>query len=201
MNSIIKFNKHVLDFQSITIREFVDDLKLVLPEDIHSIIDQHLKKYTEQMKVPIKNTKNKIKKPSKNTAWKLFATHKSKDFPNLTQAEKWSACSPFWAELKKSGEYMYWQDLADKLNNEQSPEDGHEQSESEPEPEPEEPVKKPKATKKAEPAAKKDEPVSKKAEPATKKDEPATKKKPVSKKRSDDDTLAPEQYVQINMDE
>ena len=199
MNSIIKFNKHVLDFQSSTIREFVDDLKLALPEDIHSIIDQHLIKYTEQIKAPIKNTKNKIKKPSKNTAWKLFATHKSKDFPDLTQAEKWRACSPFWAELKKSGEYMYWQDLADKLNNEQSPEDGPEQSESEPEPE--EPVKKPKATKKAEPAAKKDEPVSKKAEPATKKDEPATKKKPVSKKRSDDDTLAPEQYVQINMDE
>ena len=185
MNSIIKFNKHVLDFQSITIREFVDDLKLVLPEDIHSIIDQHLNKYTEQIKVPIKNTKNKIKKPSKNTAWKLFATHKSKDFPDLTQAEKWSACSPFWAELKKSGEDMYWQDLADKLNNEQSPEDGPEQSESEPEPE--EPVKKPKATKKAEPAAKKDE--------------PAAKKKPASKKRSDDDTVAPEQYVQINMDE
>ena len=203
MNSIIKFNKHVLDFQSSTIREFVDDLKLALPEDIHSIIDQHLIKYTGKIKVSMKNTNNKIKnkKPSKNTAWKLFATHKSKDFPNLTQAEKWSACSPFWAELKKSGEYMYWQDLADKLNNEQSPEDGHEQSESEPEPEPEEPVKKPKATKKAEPAAKKDEPVSKKAEPATKKDEPAAKKKPVSKKRSDDDTLAPEQYVQINMDE
>lgn len=189
MNSILKFNKHVIDFQSSTIQEFVDDLYLFLPEDIHSIIDHRLNKYIEQIKVSIKNTniKTKNKKPSKHTAWKLFAAHKSKDFPDLTQAEKWSACSPFWKELKQSGEDKYWQDLADKLNDEQSPEDVPEKSAPEPE-KPEEPVKKPKA--------------------APKKVEPATKKKPASKKKQsvahtekDDETLAPEQYIQINMDD
>lgn len=199
MNSILKFNKHVIDFQSSTIQEFVDDLYLFLPEDIHSIIDHRLNKYIEQIKVSIKNTniKTKNKKPSKHTAWKLFAAHKSKDFPDLTQAEKWSACSPFWKELKQSGEDKYWQDLADKLNDEQSPEDVTEKSDTEKsdtEPEkPEESVKKPKAA-----------PKKPKATPKT---EPAPKKKPASKKKSvggteqDDDTLAPEQYIQINMDE
>lgn len=195
MNSIIKFNKHVLDFQSSIIHEFVSRLKLVVPDDIHSIIDEQLNKDTEHIKLSMKNinnnnkNKNKIKKPSRHTAWKLFAAHKSKDFPDVTQAEKWSLCSEPWKELKKSGEDQYWQDLADKLNNEQSPifpDDVQPEEPEEPE-KSEEPVKKPKATKKAEPAAKKTRVVG-------------TKKKQVVGTEQDDDTLAPEQYIQINMD-
>ena len=121
MNSIIKFNKHVIDFQSGIVQEFSDKLKLILPDEFHSIIDEQINKDNELFKVSMKNnnkTKNKSKKPSKHSAWKLFAAHKSKEFTDVTQAEKWSMCSPLWAELKKTGEDKYWQDMADNLNSE-----------------------------------------------------------------------------------
>jgi hypothetical protein len=219
MNSILKLNKHIIDFQSSIIKDFAENLKLILNDDVHSIIDEQVNINNEHIKSSMKDNnktknKNKIKKPSKHSAWKLFAAHKAKDFTELTQAEKWAACSPFWKELKENGEYMYWQDLADKLNNEHSDattddsnDDGGKsehlsEPESEPEPEPE-PMKKPQATKKkAEEVVKSDHAPEPEPEPEQQVKKPTvTKKKPKKQAGVDPEKeLVPDQYIQINMD-
>jgi len=181
MNSIIKFNKHIVDFQSGIVQEFSDKLKLILPEEFHSIIDEQINKDNELFKVSMKNknkTKNKSKKLSKHSAWKLFAAHKSKEFTDVTQAEKWSMCSPIWAEMKKNGEDKYWQDMADKLNSELSPAEDAVKSDSEAESDADKKTKgKTKAPKK-----------------------PPSKKKPVPDDNHQDEQPVVEEYIQMNVE-
>jgi hypothetical protein len=127
MNSINVFNKQVLDLHSNIIQEFIDKLKLNIPEDLHPLVDEQFKTDTEFIKLNIKNT-NKInkkiknkdapKKPTKANCWRLFCAEKSKDFPDASQSEKWALCTPYWAELKLNGGDKYWRDMADQLNSE-----------------------------------------------------------------------------------
>ena len=179
MNSIIKFNKHIIDFQSGIVQEFADKLKLILPDEFHSIIDEQINKDNELFKVSMKNnnkTKNKSKKPSKHSAWKLFAAHKSKEFTDVTQAEKWSMCSPLWAEMKKNGEDKYWQDMADKLNSELNTNEDAVKSNSDSDAD-----KKPKGKTKAP-------------------KKPASKKKPVTDDNDQDEQPVAEEYIQMNVE-
>jgi len=130
MNSTIKFNKQILDLHSKIIQEFIDKLKLNIPEDCHPLVDEQFKKETDIIKLNIKNinkinTKinNKIKnkdapkKPAKANCWRLFCAYKSKEFTNVSQNEKWTLCTPFWNELKLTGGDKYWRDLADEHNS------------------------------------------------------------------------------------
>jgi hypothetical protein len=186
MNSIIKFNKHVIDFQSGIVQEFADKLKLILPEEFHSAIDEQINKDNELFKVSMKNnnkTKNKSKKLSKHSAWKLFAAHKSKEFTDVTQAEKWSMCSPLWAELKKTGEDKYWQDMADKLNSELNTTEDAVKSDCD-------------AVK-----SDSDADADKKTKGKTKAPKkPASKKKPVPDDNHQDEQPVAEEYIQMNVE-
>jgi hypothetical protein len=170
MNSTTKFNKHLLELHTNIIQDFIEKLKLNVPEDFHPLVDEQFKKDTEIIKLNIKNTnkitnktnkKNTPKKPTKANCWRLFCAFKSKDFIDATQSEKWSLCTPFWAELKLNGGDKYWRDLADQLNSEMS-DSLSETSETSDATEVEEPIKaKPtpnKAKSKATPKAKKTAP-------------------------------------------
>lgn len=130
MNSINVFNKHFLELHSNFIQEFIDKLKVTLPEQFHTIMDEQLKTDKEQIKLNIKNINKKNKKinnqdtpkkPAKANCWRLFCAHKSKEFPDhVSQNEKWGLASEEWALLKLNGGDKYWKDLADKLNSEQA---------------------------------------------------------------------------------
>ena len=127
MNSINVFNKQLIELQATFIQEFIDKLKVNLPEDYHSIMDEQLKTDKEQIKDNIKNINKKIKKinnqdapkkPAKANCWRLFCTEKSKELTDVPQNEKWAMCSKLWEEVKTNGGDKYWKDLADQLNSE-----------------------------------------------------------------------------------
>ena len=124
MNSITKFNKPILDLYSNTIQELIDKLKVNIPEEYHSIMDEQFKQDFAVMKLYIKNT-NKIKnkhidapkKPTRKNGWQVFCAEKSKELTNVPQNEKWTILSKEWAELKSNGGDKYWRDLADTRNS------------------------------------------------------------------------------------
>ena len=124
MNSITKFNKPILDLYSNTIQELIDKLKVNIPEEYHSIMDEQFKQDIAVMKLYIKNT-NKIKnkhidapkKPIRLNGWHVFCAEKSKELTDVPQNEKWTILSKEWAELKSNGGDKYWRDLADMRNS------------------------------------------------------------------------------------
>ena len=170
MTSITKFNKPILDLYSNVIQEFIDKLKINIPDDYHALMDEQFKKDIEVIKLNIKNT-NKInnknnkdkdapKKPARANCWRLFCAEKSKELTDVPQNEKWALLSKEWEELKTNGGHKYWKDLADKLNSEISDDTNSDTSDTtpiqededeqpEPEPKPTKPKAKAKAPKKA----------------------------------------------------
>ena len=60
MNSINVFNKQLVEFQGTFIQEFIDKLKVNLPEEFHSIMDEQLNTDKEQIKDVIKNINKQI---------------------------------------------------------------------------------------------------------------------------------------------
>ena len=132
MNTINVFNKQVLELHSNFLKDFIDKLKVDVPEEVHTIMDEQLKTEQELIELNIKNmnkknkkniNKDTPKKPTKANCWRLFCAQKSKDFPEASQSEKWGLCSAEWAELKLNGGDKYWKDLADKLNSDVSDSD------------------------------------------------------------------------------
>ena len=129
MNTINVFNKQVLELHSNFLKDFIDKLKVDVPEEVHTIMDEQLKTEQEVIKLNIKNinkknkkiiNKDTPKKPTKANCWRLFCTHRSKELTETSQSEKWGLCSAEWAELKLNGGDQYWKDMADKLNSELS---------------------------------------------------------------------------------
>jgi hypothetical protein len=132
MNTMNVFNKQVLELHSNFLKDFIDKLKVDVPEEVHTIMDEQLKTEQELIKLNIKNinkknkkitNKDTPKKPTKANCWRLFCAYKSKDLTEASQSEKWGLCSAEWAELKLTGGDKYWKDLADKLNSEISDSD------------------------------------------------------------------------------
>jgi hypothetical protein len=123
------FNKQVLELHSNFLKDFIDKLKVDVPEEVHTIMDEQLKTEQDLIKLNIKNinkknkkniNKDTPKKPTKANCWRLFCTHRSKELTEASQSEKWGLCSAEWAELKLNGGDQYWKDMADKLNSELS---------------------------------------------------------------------------------
>lgn len=127
MNSINVFNKQIIELQGTFIQDFIEKIKINIPEEHHSTLDQQLKEDMDLIKDNIKNinkkhkkiiNKDAPKKPTKANCWRLFCAHKSKEYPDASQNEKWGLASAEWAELKLNGGDKYWKDLADQLNSE-----------------------------------------------------------------------------------
>jgi len=125
MNTMNVINKQVLELHSSFLKDFIDKLKVDVPEEVHTIIDEQLKTEQELIKLNIKNINKKNKKiidkdtpkkPTKANCWRLFCAFKSKEFPDNTPSEKWALCSNEWKALKLTGEDKYWKDLADEHN-------------------------------------------------------------------------------------
>jgi hypothetical protein len=164
MNSINVFNKQINELQINLIQEFIDKLKVKTPEseECHIAMDEQLKIDKELIKVTIKNINKKTKKinnqdtPKKTpkfNCWRLFCAHKSKEFPDATQSEKWGLASAEWTELKLNGGDQHWKELADKLNREGAKSDNSdvssEDTSEQPEAAPKKAAKKTAAPKKA----------------------------------------------------
>ena len=126
MNSINVFNKQLVELRGTFIQEFIDKLKVKLPEEVHPILDEQLNTDKEQNKDFIKNInkqnkkkhKDAPKKPPRFNCWRLFCAEKSKELTDVPQNEKWALLSKDWEELKSNGGDKHWKDLADKLNSE-----------------------------------------------------------------------------------
>ena len=126
MNSINVFNKQLVELRGTFIQEFIDKLKVKLPEKVHPILDEQLNTHKEQNKDFIKNInkqnkknhKDAPKKPTRLNGWQVFCEEKSKELTDdVPQNEKWALFSPDWAELKSNGGDKYWRDLADMRNS------------------------------------------------------------------------------------
>lgn len=84
MTCITKFNKQILDLYSHVIQEFIDKLKINIPDDYHTLMDEQFKKVIAVIQViqlNIENTKKPTKTKAKTTAPKKANknTKKTKD--------------------------------------------------------------------------------------------------------------------------
>lgn len=124
MNSIIKFNKHIIEFNNNVIKEFIDKIKLKIPDEFHHIIDEQYSNDNEQIKLntkkPKKSKSDITKKPKKMTAYNAFTTFRLKELKGQKSQDGESTmtiCGKEWNIMKSNGQDKIWQQKADEHNN------------------------------------------------------------------------------------
>lgn len=83
MTCITKFNKQILDLYSHVIQEFIDKLKINIPDDYHTLMDEQFKKVIAVIQVIQLNIEN-TKKPTKT---KAIAPKKAKKIPKRQKTQ------------------------------------------------------------------------------------------------------------------